>query len=1159
MKNRVLLFVMGLLCVQLLEAQTPSGTNLRKKKIPVVTTPYKIDPFSIIPNTFKISGVGADAYLLDEVNAILVWKLPPLSDSVWVEYRTFGIKLNAPVRQHSFDSISDRIAGKPFVFNSNNFGRKENDLFNFGNLNYNGSFGRGISFGNAQDAVVNSNLNLQLSGYLGDSVEIAAAITDNNIPIQPDGNTQQLNEFDRIWLRFSKKDWQLNLGDIDIRQNKNYFLNFYKRLQGISFEHTQHQKNGGQNNVLVSGSIAKGKFTRNIFQGLEGNQGPYRLQGANNEFFFVILAGTERVFIDGELLQRGEDQDYVINYNTAEISFTPKRMITKDKRIQVEFEYADRNFLNANLYLNDEWKLNNRLTLRLGAFNNSDAKNSPINQTLDVQQKQFLSDLGDSIQRAFYPVSSIDTFSAGKILYSKIDTAYDNRTDSIYVYDTTTLGTKYSLSFLAVGPGNGDYEPDFNGANGKVYRWIQPVNGVSQGSYAPVAYLVTPKAQQVITVGADYILSTNTVLNTDLAMSRYDVNTFSAKDKGNDQGFAAKFRINNTRKIGGKRKHSLLSEAGYEYVDMNFKPVERLRNVEFTRDWGLNLLEAPATEQLANAALELRDSAGNHVRYQLNTYHRSDNFSGARHTVLQNGNWKNFRTNIKLEYTKSEAARTKGYFLRPTIDISRKFSKISNITVGANYAREENLQRDKSADTLSQLSFLFETVQAYLRSDDQKANRWNLGYFTRKDKIPVGKELLQTDRSHNFNIGTELMGNERHQFRMNLTYRTLQVQRPLITGTLPDKSLLGRAEYSISEWKGLVTGNVLYELGSGQEQRRDFTYLEVPAGQGEYTWNDYNGDGIPQLNEFELAQFRDQMRFIRIYTPTNEFIKANYTTFNYSVNIQPRAIWNQSQQKGLKGFVARFNWQSSLQINKKEIASGITQFNPFVSAVEDTSLITLQSIFANTLSFNRFSTRWGMDISRLSNENKSVLTYGFESRELKEWNLKARWSVNRELLLDVTTRSGENILFTPKFENRNYRIGIASIEPRASFTRKTNLRLSLSYKMEEKENEIGFNEKAFSQSVISELKYNVLQNGSIGGKLTYNRISYSTKDPAAGTNSTVGYILLDGLLPGNNMLWNLELTKRLSNNLELNFQYEGRKPGESRTVHVGRASLRALF
>jgi hypothetical protein len=75
-------------------------------------------------------------------------------------------------------------------------------------------------------------------------------------------------------------------------------------------------------------------------------------------------------------------------------------------------------------------------------------------------------------------------------------------------------------------------------------------------------------------------------------------------------------------------------------------------------------------------------------------------------------------------------------------------------------------------------------------------------------------------------------------------------------------------------------------------------------------------------------------------------------------------------------------------------------------------------------------------------------------------------------------------------------------------------------------------------------------------KFTYADIQFPVKQSI---NTTVGFNMLEGLQPGKNFLWNLELTKRISNSIEFNIQYEGRKPGAARVVNIGRASIRALL
>lgn len=1146
------LIVISILCLLFLNVSSKAQlSNLRQKKIAAKGI-ILLDSLSIVPGSLTI-GVDTAYYYFNPVESKLFWKKNLSTDSVSVSYRVFPFNFSKKFSLYSYDSVLNNFKASAMVTTKPN---AQNSIFNFGKLDYNGSFGRSISFGNNQDAVFNSQFNLLLNGFIGDSIELSAAISDNNIPIQPEGTTQQLNEFDKVLLQFKKPSWEVQLGDIDLRQQPAYFLHFYKRLQGISFLKNWKVADSIHSSTLFSGAISKGKFARNIFQGSEGNQGPYKLTGNNNEAFFIILGGTEKVFIDGVQMQRGEDQDYVINYNTAEISFTPRQMITKDKRIQVEFEYADRNYLNSMLYVSNETKFGNRFSLTASVYSNSDAKNSPINQPLDKNQKQFLSNIGDSIQNAYYPYAAFDSFSASRIMYKKIDTVYGSGLhDSIYVFSTSPDSARYSLVFSEVGLNKGNYVPVFSSANGQVFKWIAPLDGIPQGSYEPAIFLVTPKKHQLVSVAGSYQLNEKTYLNAEVAFSKYEVNTFSIKDKTNDVGGAVKLSINRVDSIGKTRKSLLNTAAGYEFVHKLFQPVERIRPVEFSRDWGLPLLTKPADEQLSFIAAKLSDPKGNLLEYKFDTYLRSDGFKGFRNVLSNQSDFKGWKFAGVFNLTNTVTPENKGYLFRPSIDLKKTFPSLKNYSAGINYSVEHNENRYIFSDTLTPLSYAYETITTFIRSDNAKRNNWSFQYFTRKNKSPFQKELLQTDRSHNFNLQAQLLENKNHQFIFNITYRQLLVKNLLITTLKPENSLLARVEYMVNEWKGFLKGNALYEIGSGQEPKRVFTYVEVPAGQGQYAWIDYNEDGIPQLNEFVIAIFPDQAKYIRIYTPSTEYIKANYTQFNYALTLQPKNLASVIENEKFKNIITRFTLQSSIQSFKKEMSQGNPVFNPFNGKIADTALINLNLVLNNTLSFNRISQVWGIDINHLKNYTKALLAYGSETNRFSEFTFKGRINIAKSYMIELIQKSGINALTAPAFDDRNYYISLNSSESKFTYTSGSLFRIIAGYKHMVRKNKIEFGgESARFNTINLESKYNTLSNTSVAAKFNFTHIDYKGE-----LNNTISYIMLDALLPGKNFLWSLEFNKRLLNNLEFNLGYEGRKPGSSPAIHTGRISIRALL
>lgn len=1151
-------------CLFTFFCQAQTLTNLRKvtvlpgqKNIQLDST-YRIDQTSL---KFVLkNGLTSDlTYKFNaERSSISLDSLP--KDTLILQYRIFPPLFSKPFYKKPESLIEPAMRNDPFAYDAARdgvFNTTDNGLKTDGNIS------RGISVGNSQDLVVNSNLNLRLGGKIADDVSITGVISDDNNPIQPEGNTQQLQDFDKVFIKLTKDSSNLIIGDFEMRQPGGYFMNYYKKSRGLHLDLSKNQKNAKVYTNLDA-AISRGRFARNTIQGIEGNQGPYRLNGLNGETFIIIISGTEVVYLDGRRLSRGESRDYVINYNSGEITFMPAQMISKFSRIVVEFQYSDRNY-QRTVFKSGIGLQNKNSLFEINYFTEQDNKNQNFQQSLDgydsvrmLSAKQILALAGDSVQDAYIPrVKTIKPYDNSKLLYRKTDSlGFQN----VYVFTQNPNSDTvfYDVVFSLVGNGNGNYRQKATTANGRVYQWVSPVNGIPQGDYEPIELLVAPKRFQMLTATVKRKFG-NTETFLEGVYTKNDINTFSNFEKKNDNGFGLSAGVKNVLDITrGNKKYILTNQFKTELVNKNFRYLERYRPVEFERNWNKQLaIPVISTnalpEILANYDVTLDRSDLYKLNYKAAVYYRSQEVNGLSNQISGKVKYKNTQIQSFAERMTNTvligSATNENSFWNYDGDINQRF-KVG--MVGAGYHSEQSTFKAKT-DSVTLGSFAYQAGRVYFESQDTGLFSYGVSGERRADKLPFQGALKSSTQADELKWHGGYTGKKGSRASLNGSFRSLQYLDTQVLKGLPEKNALGRLEADLPMLKKAVRWNTFYQIGTGQEQKREFTYLKVADGNGIYIWKDYDSNQIESLNEFEIASEYDRKlaNYIRTFLPVQGFIKSRNIQFNQTLNLSSPVAWNKS--KGVKHFLTRFAVLLVYRTDRRTTSNKPELYlNPFIFNVNDSQLLSSNSNWRTTLYINRNNPVWSADLSRINGQSKSLLVTGYETRKNTENTLNFRVNYSRNWGTVLQLIEGSKTYYSQLLATRNYGYNFYSAEPQLQFTSSgNNLGAALIGKYYQANTDTLSNRNL---EVGAELRLSKAAKGSFTGNFRLVNIDFN-----GDASSPIGYELMKGLLPGKNYTWNVIYQQRISSNIQMDISYDGRKSEQSKVIHIGRVMARYLF
>jgi len=1070
----------------------------------------------------------------------------PGGHTLTVRYEYFPFRFEPFYARRSLITLRDSTGRDSLRVARPRGGFTIDDIFG-ANLQKSGSIVRGFSVGSNRDLSLNSGFRMQLSGKLGSDIDVAASLTDDNTPIQPEGTTQTLQEFDKVFIEIRSTNLAATLGDFVLDLNGQEFSRLSRKLQGAKGTADYRFGSAGES-VLIAGAVTRGKFNTMQFNGLDAVQGPYLLTGRNGERAIIVIAGTEKVYVNGETQTRGETNDYTIDYSTGELTFMPRRLITSASRITVDYEYTDRQYSRSLVAAQSASSFfDGKARFTFTFVREADNPDAPIDFTVTDSARTVLEQAGADRNKAVQSgVSRVDTGG----IYVRVDTVIAGRgTVTYYRYAPGDTAARYLVAFSFVGAGQGEYFRQQVG----VFIW----KGAGGGDYLPIRYLPLPQSQQVMDFSVDLQPVKSMTVSAEYATSQLDANRFSDLPGVTTSGGAMKFGLSyNPRNvtIDGADIGGFDIQLNDRRVGKLFTPIDRTNDIEFTRKWGVDSLSG-GDEEIREANLRYLPAAGIAVGGSYGRITRGDDLRSTR----ASGEFSLHQPDIPVvAYTIEHVSATQ-FSLDDVSNWLRQRGTVSyslwKATPAFSYEGERREITPADGSHYKDGSLAFDQFGPKLALKGVGPLAFSLEYLWRNDDIANAGAILRESESFTQTYSGRMAETANLTTALDVTLREKKFTSEFRQlGNSDIQTVLVRSQSRYAPLNRGIDADLYYEVATERTSKLERIFVHVAPGTGNYAYlGDLNHNGIADPDEFVPARFDGD--YVAITVPTDEMYPIIDLKTSTRIRFTPAKFIRRGS--GFMGdALSAISTETYARIEEKSSEHDLKEIyllnlNHFL---QDSTTLAGSQLFTQDLFLFEGQTLFTMRGRYSQTHGLINFAGGIEHSYGRERSVRLRWQLVPEISNQLDYVNKIDRVSSQEVSTRVHDILSNTVSLDISYRPEQNLELGMKFDIAKSTDRFQTPDLGASLNAQSVRLVYAFQGAGQA------RVEGSREEERVGrTLDSYPYELTGGRVAGKTWIWRVGFDYRVTQFIQASATYDGRTEGGSPPVHTARAEVRAFF